>query len=101
MPAVLLLLIAPYRPVTHTESLYRCDGWCRTDDGPTTPAPAHPARMSFPWAMIPATPRCIRQHINDERHIDEALPCADVSKISHPQLVRTFCHELTVYAVTC
>ncbi len=33
--------------------------------------------------------------------IDEALPCADVSKISHPQLVRTFCHELTVYAVTC
>ncbi|GAB5143962.1 hypothetical protein ECZU23_48500 [Escherichia coli] len=24
-----------------------------------------------------------------------------VSKISHPQLVRTFCHELTVYAVTC
>ncbi len=32
------------------------------------------------------------KHINDERHIDEALPCADVSKISHPQLVRTFCH---------
>jgi hypothetical protein len=24
-----------------------------------------------------------------------------VSKISHPQLVRTFCHELTVYAVAC
>ncbi|MEI1618475.1 hypothetical protein, partial [Escherichia coli] len=22
------------------------------------------------------------KHINDERHIDEALPCADVSKIS-------------------
>ncbi|ESE01654.1 hypothetical protein HMPREF1616_03916, partial [Escherichia coli 908658] len=33
--------------------------------------------------------------------IDEAPPCADVSKISHPQLVRTFSHELTVYAVTC
>lgn len=38
---------------------------------------------------------------NDERHINEALPCADVSKISHPQLVRTFCPELTVYAVAC
>ncbi|KDU31667.1 hypothetical protein AC86_5208 [Escherichia coli 3-073-06_S4_C1] len=24
-----------------------------------------------------------------------------VSKISHPQLVRSFCHELTVYAVAC
>lgn len=24
-----------------------------------------------------------------------------VSKISHPQLVRTFCHKLTVYAVAC
>ena len=31
------------------------------------------------------------KHINDERHINEALPCTDVSKISHPQLVRTFC----------
>lgn len=41
------------------------------------------------------------KHINDEHHIDEALPCADVSKISPPQLVRTFCHELTVYAVAC
>ena len=24
-----------------------------------------------------------------------------VSKISHPQLDRSFCHELTVYAVAC
>ncbi|KDZ56275.1 hypothetical protein AC03_5436, partial [Escherichia coli 3-073-06_S3_C1] len=24
-----------------------------------------------------------------------------VSKISHPQLVWSFCHELTVYAVAC
>ncbi|EHU10040.1 hypothetical protein ECDEC1B_3500 [Escherichia coli DEC1B] len=24
------------------------------------------------------------KHINDERHIDEALPCADVSKIQPP-----------------
>ncbi len=51
--------------------------------------------------MRPTTHDVSGKHINDERHIDEALPCADVSKISHPQLVRTFCHELTVYAVTC
>ncbi|SJE10684.1 InsB [Shigella sonnei] len=34
-------------------------------------------------------------------YITGADTCADVSKISHPQLVRSFCHELTVYAVAC
>lgn len=36
------------------------------------------------------------KHINDERYTDKALPSADVSKISHSLLVRTFCHELMV-----
>ena len=42
----------------------------------------------------------IGEHISDERHIREALPGADVGKISHPQLVWPFCQELAVHSVT-
>ena len=89
-------------PAIHTENLYHCDGLCRTVDGPITPAPVHPARMSFPWTMRPATHDVSSKHINDGTpHRRSPAIITDVSKISHPQLVRTFCHELTVYAVAC
>lgn len=50
-------------------------------------------------ATCPPTHDASCKDINDERHINDPLPCCDIGKIAHPEHVRRRRVELAVHAI--
>lgn len=63
------------------------------------PAPAHPARTSFPSTRRPPAQDTASEQADDERPIRKALPGAHVHEVSPPLRVGSLCHELAVHPI--